>query len=109
MIEEEESKKIDSEIEHIETISDDSNRMYRASQFIRSMKPKQQLLLQGEEGLTSNDNDCAKILSDHFSKVFFDENATPMPTIVPTEMKTPFTSDEVRKAVSSMKTITLWL
>ena len=77
--------------------------MYHASQFLKSMKPKQQLILQGKEGLTSNENDCADILTHHFSKVFFNDIATPMPVIPPAEMKTPFNPDEIKKAVNSMK------
>ena len=70
---------------------------------MKSMKPKQQLILQGKEGLTSNENDCAQILTDHFSKVFFSEEAAPMPVIPPAEMRTPFHHNEVKKAVNSMK------
>ena len=103
VVADEDSKRIDTEIQHIESISNDSNRMYRASQFIRSMKPKQQLILQGKEGLTSNENDCAQILTDHFSNVFFSKDAAPMPVIPPAEMREPFHHDEVKKAVNSMK------
>ena len=67
------------------------------------MKPKQQLILQGKEGLTSNEHDCAKILTEYFSKVFFKEDATPMPHIEPSKMGMPFETQEVRKAINSMK------
>eukprot|EP00794_Sanderia_malayensis_P018461 gene18461-20312_t len=77
--------------------------MYRASQFIKSIKPKKQLILQGKEGLTSNESDCANILTEHFSKIFFSEDVTPMPIIPPTEMRTAFEAAEVRKAINSMK------
>ena len=80
-LEEFESKRIDSEIENIESISNDSNRMFRAKQFLQSLKPKQKLVLQGNEGLTTNEEDCIKIVTEHFSKVFNKENATPIPRI----------------------------
>ena len=66
-VEESETKRIDSEIENIDSISNDSNRMFRAKQFLQSLKPKQQLILQGNDGLTTNEEECIEILTKHFT------------------------------------------
>ena len=102
-VEESETKRIDSEIENIDSISNDSNRMFRAKQFLQSLKPKQQLILQGNDGLTTNEEDCIEILTKHFTKVFNKKNTTEIPYIEAQPMKKPFKTEEVKEAVKSMK------
>ena len=102
-IEKEETENLDQEIERLEKIHDNSNRMYEAANFLRRLKPKEKLIIQSKEGKTSNPKDCAEILTEHFQGVFYNKNYKPIPEIQPTEMKTPFTEEEIQRVIMSMK------
>ena len=90
-------------IERLEKMHDDSNRMHETANFLRRLKPKEKLIIQSKEGKTSNPKDCAEILKEHFQGVFYNKNCKPIPEIQPTEMRTPFTEEEIQHAVMSMK------
>ena len=64
--------------------------MYEAADFIRSLKPKEKLTIQGKDGTTSNPKDCTGILTDHFHSVFYNKNCGPIPHVSTQKMKTPF-------------------
>ena len=102
-IEKEETENLNQEIERLEKIHNDSNRMYEAANFLRRLKPKEKLIIQSKEGKTSNPKDCAEILTEHFQCVFYNKNCKPIPEIQPTEMRKPFTKEEIQHAGMSMK------
>ncbi len=64
------------EIEEIESCKDDSNRMYKAiRKFIRS-KPIEAIVVETENGNTTNEEESTKIITDCFKRVFKAENQT---------------------------------
>ena len=77
--------------------------MFAASRAIKSMTPKQTILIEGKDGTTTNPQDCADILTEHFKNNFQDPNAKPIKDIKPMPMKTPFNAAEVEQAALSMK------
>ena len=77
--------------------------MYEAANFFRRLKPKEKLIIQSKEGKTSNPKDCAEIITEHFQGVFYNKNCKPIPEIQPTEMRTPFTEEEIQRVIMSMK------
>jgi len=70
----------------------------------KCMKPlkTQPLLIRGENGLTTNSTEQAKIVAEHFRNTFF-KNAEPMDNIPETPIRTPFTVIEINKAVNKIK------
>jgi hypothetical protein len=103
MIKQKEEKRLIKNIEDIENSKDDSNRMYKAIRNINRQKPKESLLVEKENGTTSNEEEVVEIITDFFRKTFNQENQTPILNIKPTEMKVPFTEEEVDKAIKSLK------
>ena len=66
------------------------------------MRPKQPLVIKSDEGLTANGETQTKTIAKYFTDIFW-EYAEPMPDLRPIEMSNPFTSDEIKKAMSKMK------
>ena len=66
------------------------------------MRPKQPLVIKSDEGLTTNGETQTKIIAKYFSDIFWKDDK-PMPDLRPTVMSNPFTSDEIKKAMSKMK------
>ena len=69
---------------------------------INKMRPKQPLVIKSDEGLTTNGNTQIKIIAKYFNDIFW-KDAQPMSNLRLTVMPNPFTSDEIKKAVSKMK------
>ena len=44
-----------------------------------------------------------EVITDHFKSEFQNENAIGLPRVTPGTLKTPFTVEEVKKAVKSLK------
>ena len=76
--------------------------MFEAVKNIKKLTPKQPLLLKSENGLTANEQQQAQIVANFFKEQFF-KNSQPMPNIIPTAMKSPFTAKEIKKASSKLK------
>ena len=76
--------------------------MYKAVKNINKMRPKQPLVIKSDEGLTTNGNTQIKIIAKYFNDIFW-KDAQPMSNLRLTVMPNPFTSDEIKKAVSKMK------
>ena len=76
--------------------------MYEAVKNINKMRPKQSLVINSDEGLTSNGETQTKIIAKYFNDIFW-KDAEPISDLRPTVMSNPFTSDEIKKAVSKMK------
>ena len=98
----EQNEKIRQALEDLENIPD-NNKMYEAVKRLQKLKPPQQLLIKGEDGLTVNQTKQVKIIAKYFKETFF-KNAEPMPNIDPRPMSKPFTTNEIMTAVKRMKT-----
>lgn len=83
-------------------MQNDNSKMYEAVKMINRLKPPQPLLVKGENGLTANPAEQSKIIAEYFKGIFF-KNKEPMDHIPPTHMTKPFTVNEIRKAVTKMK------
>ena len=96
-----EEEKILQDIEEIEKVKDDSNRMYKAvRKSVR--KKKQKLVIKTKDGLTCDveeaTNEITKFFKDMFNKDHsIDDLAEPTP------MNPPFAVSEVKKAIKSLK------
>ena len=76
--------------------------MFKAIRALKSIKPKKKLVVEGENGLATNEKQQAEIITDHFNKVFVKEDEKEIENIEPKEMTTPFTEKEVQAAVKSL-------
>ena len=100
---EEKHRDIIESIEDIERLKDESAKMFKAVRVVKRAKPKKQLLIESENGVTSNDKDQVKIIGNFFEKFFDDENYQQIENIEPTEMKIPFTPKEIENATNNLK------
>ena len=100
---EEKHRDIIESIEDIERLKDESAKMFKAVRVVKRAKPKKQLLIESENGVTSNDKDQVKIIGNFFEKFFDDENYQQIENIEPTEMKIPFTPKEIENATNKLK------
>ena len=98
----EENLRIQNNLKELERIPHSNERMFQAVKELQRMKPSQPLLVNDGEGLTAEPEQQTKIIAEYFKGTFF-KNAEQMPEIPPTAMTTPFTSNEIKKAVSRMK------
>ena len=76
--------------------------MYEAVKKIKRLTPKEKLVIETKEGLTSNEKKQSEIIARYFENIFY-TNTTPMQKVLPTPMSTLFTSSEIRKAVWTLK------
>ena len=102
-IQEIEDKKILEDIEELENCKDDSNKMFKAIRKTMRRKPKEAILVETQEGLTANEETAVEKVTEFFKQTFNAENQCEMEKIKPTEMKDPFTSEEIGKAIRSLK------
>ena len=98
-----EEKKIVEDMEEIENSKDDSTRMYKAIRIQQRNKPKDEIMVDGDEGLTASGEEATKIVTEFFKKTFNAENQRKFETVPPKQMSTPFTKEEVNKAIKSLK------
>jgi exonuclease III len=103
LVEAEKIKKIEDQVDEIERNKNDSTRMYQAVRHLQQSKPKKKLVVDGEHGLVTKAKEQVEIITKHFREVFHIDTEKEMPEIKPTEMKKPFTEEEVSKAVKSLK------
>ena len=99
----EKTDRIEKELAEIETAKDDSNRMFKAIKSMNRMKPKTPLVVEDEEGITTDEERQCEIISSFFERMFHASDAQEIEDIPPRRMTEPFTEQEVRKAVSSLK------
>ncbi len=102
-IKEIEEKRIIEDMEEIENSKDDSTKMYKAIRKQQRTKPKDEIMVDSEEGLTASSEEATKIVTNHFKKMFNAENQRKFHEVPPAEMKIPFTKEEVSKAIKSLK------
>ena len=96
-------RKIEREIEEIERRKDDSNRMYTAMKNIQRMKKKVPLVVEDQDGITTDPAKQAEIVTQFFQKMFTSEEAKELEDIPPKKMQKSFSEEEVRRAVNSLK------
>ena len=99
---EEKHRDIIESIEDIERLQDESAKMFKAVRVVKRAKPKKQLLIESENGVT-NDKDQVRIIGNFFEKFFDDENYQQIENIEPTEMKIPVTPKEIENATNKLK------
>ena len=97
-----EEAKLNAQLEFIESVKDDSRKMFQAIKEINRQDSKGKLLVDGELGKTSNPKQQVKIITSFF-KDQFNKDAEKIQEIAPTEMKIPFTSLEVTEALKRLK------
>ena len=77
--------------------------MYKAIRSIRITDPQKQLLIDGKDGKTTDETEHVKIITDHFRNIFYDDTTTPMKHVPPKEMVRPFTQEEIKNAIRSLR------
>ena len=92
-------KKVEHEIREIWVAKDNSNRMLKAIKNLQRMKVKTPLMIDSEGGTTTDPENQTDIISEFFEKMFTDANVKEIENVPPTEMRIPFTEDEIRSAV----------
>ena len=75
----------------------------KQSNYLKIQEPKKRILVDGENGVITDEKQQVEIISNFFEKTFKSEGAEEIPITPPKEMKTPFTGDEIKKAVNSLK------
>ena len=77
--------------------------MYNAIRNSNGSKPKEEIVMNTENGITTNKEEAIKIVTNWFNKTFNAENQNNFPEIAPKEMKHSFTEEEVNRAIKSLK------
>ena len=101
-IADEENKELMKNVEEIENCKNDETKMYKAIQTIQCMKPRKDLLIETDNGVTINGKTQVKIITDFFEKYFNVEN-TVILDATPQQMNSPFTTEEVENAIKKLK------
>ncbi len=102
-IKEIEEKNIVEDMEEIENSKDDSTKMYKAIKKQQRNKPKDEIMVDSENGLTASSEEATQIVTDFFKRTFNAENQRKFEAVPPKQMNTPFTKEEVSKAIKSLK------
>ncbi|KAK4308135.1 hypothetical protein Pmani_020165 [Petrolisthes manimaculis] len=102
-LEEIKHKKIVEQIEEIEKTADDSYRMYKAVKTIANNEKRKPLLVEGENGLTSDEQEQTNIIAKYFQEMFSDQTIEEIRDIPPKEIIPPFSTKEVQEAIASLK------
>ena len=103
LLKEEQEEEIDKLVEEVESAKNDSNKMYKAIRKLRSKKPKKRVLVDGEDGLVTDEKQQVEIISKFFENFFTSKDAKEIEAIKPIQMKEPFTEGEIKKAINSLK------
>ena len=74
--------------------------MYNGIRNSKRKKPKEEIIVDTENGITTNKEKLIKIVTNWFQKA---ENQSNFLEIPSKEMKHPFTGEEVNKAIQSLK------
>jgi len=90
-------------VEDIEKYKDDSNRMYQAVRALQNLEPKKKILVNGEDGMVTNEKEQVSIITDFFKNTFKKDNMEEIEEINPVKMDQPFTADEIEDAIKSLK------
>ena len=102
-LKEQEYQRITEQIDRIENSNNDTSRMFAAVKVIQGNTNRMPLIINTEEGKTAEPIQQVKIVTDYFNEMFSVQNTEALPDIEPAAMETPFSKDEIRKAVKSLK------
>ena len=80
-----------------------SNHVTTPQECTRQTDPQKQLLIDGKDGKTTDETEQVKIITDYFRNTFYDETTTPMKHVLPKEMLTPFTQEDIIKTIRSLR------
>lgn len=103
LLAEQKHQKILEQTKEIEEAQEDSYRMFKAIKVLKNNEKKKPLLIQGEHGLTTNEEEQTTIVARHFESVFTTEDLEEIQEIPPSEMDPPFTEEEVKQAIKTLK------
>ena len=102
-LEEEEMEEILEIANEVEAHKDDSRRMFQAVKYLQKRKEKTKIIVDGEDGKTTNETKQVKIVSQFFSEMFSKKAEKEIIKIEPQKMKVPFTTKEIKEAAKSLK------
>ena len=104
LLKKEEEKRIDEDLKELEAMKNDSNKCYAAIRKFNRMTKKKPLCVKDDEGnVASSDEEKIEIITKYFKKMLAPEGAETNKEYKPTEMRNPFTEEEIRKAAKSLK------
>ena len=104
LLEKEKAEKILERVTEIEEKHTDNTKMLLAVKALKNEKPKKKLLIdQPNGGTTKEAKEQVTIIRNFFENFFNDDNYEEITDIPPTEMTTPFTEEEVSKAINKLK------
>ena len=101
-IKERETQTIENQIAEIEQASHDSQKMFKVIKQVSKQKKSSKLLIKSENGLTADEQKQADLIAEYFKGQLY-RNAEHMPNVKPTPMLQPFTSEEIKAAIKSLK------
>ena len=94
-------------VKELELLKNDSRKMFQSINYLKNRKPSTPLLIENKEktGVTANTEDQIEQITKFFKNFFNNENENEekIKTIKPQKMKSPFTTAEVQKAITSLK------
>ena len=102
LVKKEETDRIEKQLENIESMKNDSSQMFQAIKDLNRIKPKSPLLIKSQHGLTANENEQTEIITSYF-KTQFCKDTNKVPDVLPTEMRTAFTTNEISNAISQLR------
>ena len=63
------------------------------------------IIVSNKKGIISSDKEKINVITEHFQNCFNVENPTEFPEIKPEKLIPPFSTEEVQKAIKSLKKI----
>lgn len=96
-------KIIISQVGAIKNGKDDSYRMFQAMRALQTTTIKKPLIVGMQEVLTTDTRKQVQVISQLLNILFHKDNTLNIPNIPPTRMSAPFTTTDVRKAISQLR------
>ena len=97
-----EEQRIIEKVEEIEKHKDDSNRMYQVVRQLQT-KDNNKIIVNAENGVTASEKKQVKIVTDYFRSVFSKDSESEIENVKPVEMRKPFESAEIERAIKKLK------
>ena len=89
-------------IEHVENSKDDSSRMFRTIRLLNKNNKRENVYIEENDTALDNKKSTEKI-TKFFKELFNQENICNLENIKPAKMRLPFTGEEVKIAIRSLK------
>ena len=98
------SSKINEKLEELENCKNDSTKMYKAIKALKITEGKKKLIVHNEsEEIATSEEDQVELITTFFKTLFTSDEAEEIPHLEPKEMTTPFSAQEVREAIETLK------